>query len=247
MNIVPPKNFENLKTPTESCNEPIAQEVGTYNISRMIAKKTKFRVCDVEEVVKELGSVLFMLLLERKTVNLDGLYLRNRWNPLNEPKYIRNDEEYWTFGYFNPKVELDLQKRSLFIGKDISYKDEFIEKLLPYAPDGIESIEDLRALSLEIMKETCKDGKDVIVGEDGYIISDSKKKKFFDENFHPTWGEYAKYHSERKKAIKRYWELRRSGEEVDFKEFVTNELEKGGFKIGHEGSDSIGGLQEKTE
>lgn len=234
MNTVPPNKFDNLKNPTESCNEPLSDEVGVHAISKMIAKKTKFRVADVEEVMREVGPVIFAILLARKTVDLDGVYLRNRWVPNDIPRYIRNGDGFWTFGYFNPKLELDRQKRSMYIGKDIVYRDNIVEDTAPYLSDEIKTADDMRALSIAYMKETGALGKELLVDEEGYYFTNKKKgrKRFFDKDFHPTWGELMSYYANRHRAIQKYQKLKSEGKDVEFGPFVTAELESAGFKIG---------------
>lgn len=231
--VIEPKRFSCLKTPSKDTKEPIAEEVGIHYLSRMISKKTKFRVADVEEVVRELSSVVYSMILDRKTVNLDGMYIRSKWQELEKPMYIRDGEGYWIFGYFYPKIEMDMTKRNLYSGKDISYNEKLCDKIIPYCPDYVEDFEDLKEYIYNRIKSTSKLGKAMLVDEDGYIINpNSKKKKYFDEEFHPTWGEICKYHAARSRAIKKWKELRDSGEDVAFHSFIYKQLESEGYKLG---------------
>ena len=233
MTIVQPKNFESLRPAPYNTEEPTAKEVGVHELSRKIAHKTKFRVVDVEEVVTEACYALYAMLLERKSVNLNGLYLQNRWNPLVEPRYVRNEDGYWTFGYFSPKIEFDTQRRMMFIGQNGVYRDDFMEKILPYLDEDIEDSDDLRDAVLETMKETSQLGKNILVDEDGMFLPKGKtKKRFFDEDFHPTFGEISSYNAAKRRALRKYWEKKRSGEEPDFIEFIKSEIESEGFTFG---------------
>ena len=65
--------FNVLRRPDPKSEEPIMPSVGTYEMARMISKKTKFRVLDVKEVLDEVGPCIYGILLQRKSVNFDEI------------------------------------------------------------------------------------------------------------------------------------------------------------------------------
>lgn len=245
MKIIDKSKFNALRTPTNP-KEPVADIVGVHKLSTMVAHKTKFRVADVEEVIKETTYAIYSLLLQRKSVDLNGVKLVNRWVPYDEPKYIRNGEGFWTFGYFFPKIEMSKDGRMIYRGADGEYNKDFIDAILPYLPDGIVDENDIINMAKEIIEETNKLGKEMIVDEEGYIIPKGKKKKRikFDETFHPSWEETIRYQVARKKLIVEYWEKKKNGEEVPptLGEYVVNGLLSQGFRVGpdrREDSDGV--------
>lgn len=234
MRIINKEKFDSLTSYTTK-NEPVADEVGIHKLSTMIAHKTKFRVADVEEVMKEAAFALYALLLERKTVNLGGIKLKTKWFPYEEPRYVRLGNGYWTFGYYFPRIEMVKDGRLLYSGRDGEFNPDFIEGILPYLPDDVKNEEDIIKFSLDIMEATCQEGKDVIIDEEGYIIQTDpkKKRKYFDETFHPTYLEMVHYHMARKKAIGEYYKKKNDGEDVgDLNDYVYSQLRERGFKVG---------------
>lgn len=241
MRIISKENLDQL-LPYALKDEPIADEVSVHKLSTMIAHKTKFRVSDVEEVIKEIGPALCSLLIQRKTMNFGGVKIRNRWVPYEEPKYIRNGDGYWTFGYFMPKVEFNKDARLMYSGRSGGFSEDFVDSLLPYMPDEIKNEDDIVKLSYDLMEATGQLGKGVIVDEEGYIVQKNPKKKrrYFDETFHPTYAERMNFIIAQRSAYKEYNERTKAGEGLGPASlFVIQKMKDNGFKLGADiGGDS---------
>ena len=86
--------FSYLRKPKPSSNEPIAKSVGIYDLALMIARKTKFRVWDVKEVLEEVGPAIYAQLLQRKTVDVDGVNIGSKWKGIEFARCVK-DEKIW--------------------------------------------------------------------------------------------------------------------------------------------------------
>lgn len=255
LHVVNPRRFDYLRAPADIPKEPVAKEVGSYYIAKKIAKKLKFRVEDVNEVLKELGPAIFGVLLERKSIDLGNITIRSKWEPFEAPRYIRNDPEHWAFGYYAPAIDMNMRSRLLYSGKKSElFNQEFWDEIEPYLPDEIESFDDIRQFQHDIQTENSKLGKNLLVDEEGYLYlrGNQTKRRYFDENFHPTWFESMRYHAVRQKAIAEYWRRKRDGEEVGFREIVFGRLREAGFQLGRTKPDDVegdsnAGLEEETE
>lgn len=203
--------FNDLNKPLPSSEEPEMPYVGTYDMARMISKKTKFRVLDVKEVLDEVGPCIYGILLQRKSVRFGGIYLRSAWTRFRFPKFVRfegpnDDNGYWTYGYLKPKIEMDKQYQLLYSGERGYFPDKFIETIMPYVPDGITNIDDVLQYSISMMEETCQLGKNLVIDEDGYTIPmpPRRKKYKFDPGFHPTWLELIRYKKLKRRLFAEY-------------------------------------------
>ena len=180
--------FSYLRKPKPSSNEPIAKSVGIYDLALMIARKTKFRVWDVKEVLEEVGPAIYAQLLQRKTVDLDGVNIRSKWQRLDFPRYVQ-DEKIWQFGYYKPMIDFEKPYHMLYYGVDTVVPKGFVESIVPYMSNGEQTLEDLISTSNAVAKETAQLGKSMVVRDDDTIIypegSRYKKVRKFRENFHP--------------------------------------------------------------
>lgn len=199
--------FSYLRKPKPSSNEPIAKSIGIYELALMIARKTKFRVWDVKEVLEEVGPAIYAQLLQRKTVELGGINIRSKWQRLNFPRYVQ-DENIWQFGYFKPMIDMEKQNHMLYYGVDTVPSAGFVESIAPYMSNGEKTIEDLTNSSNAIAKETAQLGKDMVVRDDNTIIyaegSKMKKTRWFREDFHPDILERRRYHYKKRFVVEDY-------------------------------------------
>lgn len=239
MRILKKEFYDCLRKPYPSSGEPIAEEVGVYQLSRMIAKKTKFRVADVQEVLKEVGPAIFALLLQRKSIKLGHINICSRWHRTEWPRYVQ-DEQMWQFGYFVPTLLLEQADLLAYIGKTSNRTDAVAEEVSPYLSNGEKTIEDIIETSKAVAKENAALGKDFIIDEDGYVIppEGSKKKKYlFDENFHPTYYERYRFAMLRRRFAKEWKIGVREGkfpteEFPDMFTYSVANLREAGFEAG---------------
>ena len=233
------QDIESLRKPTSSSKEPIAEIVGTYYMARMISKKTKFRVLDVKEVLDEVGPCIYALLLQRKTINFNGINIRSKWFRHGYPKYIRtnghlNDEGYWTYGYFKPTIDFEKKEYLMYGGFSGEHMDDYmnplLERVTPYLPEGINTEQDLIEYVDGIIKETCQLGKDYIIDEEGYVIPIPPKRKRhkFNPDFHPNIIERIRYKMLRKRYLIEYHNSKNTDNPLPF-EYVFESLAKHGF------------------
>jgi hypothetical protein len=203
--------FNVLRRPDPKSEEPIMPSVGTYEMARMISKKTKFRVLDVKEVLDEVGPCIYGILLQRKSVNFDGITIRSAWNRFRFPRFIRfessNDNNgYWAFGYLLPKIEFEKQMEMMYAGAVGAFPKKFLDKIRAYVPSFLETAEDIRQYSLDMMAETGQLGKETCVDKEGYTIPmpPRRKKYKFNPDFHPTWIERFRYRMLRRRLLSEY-------------------------------------------
>lgn len=217
------KYFDGLNRPKEDCIEPVPRAIGTYDMARMIAKKTKFRVLDVKEVLDEVGPCIYGILLSRQSIRFDGLNIRSAWKRFGRPKFIRfeggsDDNGYWTYGYFYPQIDMEKQWQMLYSGAKGSMPKEFIDRIKPYLPEGIETPDDIYIYCTSIMEETAQMGKNTVVDEYGFTIPlpPRRRRYKFDPNFHPTAREWREYLYKKGKLLLEYHELKRNGKKPSF-------------------------------
>lgn len=235
--IVYEKYFDGLAYKTED-NEPEAEMCNMYDMARKIAKKTKFRVIDVMEVLREVGPCMYMMLLERKSVNLGCIKIRSKWKRFIYPRYVHDkDFSFWSFGYYYPIITFDNKYKYLYEGISRAKADVTVNEISPYFPDGVNNIEDLKKYVKKILYETSSKGKDVIIDSEGYVkpyVQEkiNTKRYKFDENFHPTFIEKKVYFAKRRKYINEWRRLVENGR-TDLKfDYVINKLREEGFQIG---------------
>lgn len=239
MKILKKEFYTFLRKPAPSSGEPIAEEVGIYQLSTMIAKKTKFRVADVQEVLREVGPAIFALLLQRKSVKLGYINIGSRWRRTEWPRYVQ-DEEMWQFGYFVPTLCLERSALMLYRGDIPTKTDEIAEEVAPYMPNGERTVEDIVETSKAVAKENAALGRNYIVDKDGYVIppEGSKKKKYlFDENFHPTYYERYRFLMLRRTFAKEWKTGLANGtfpteEFPDMYTYSVTKLKEAGFEAG---------------
>lgn len=241
-----------MKRPTPSVNEPKSEEVSVYALSKMISEKTKFRIVDVEEVVREVGNAIFKILADRKSVTLGGINIRSKWERLEYPKYVRDGDGYWVYGYYKPVIDMDNRYRLTYIGKTCEFKDSDLKQLSPYFDKNIDTQEDIAEYCKKTMSETSKDGRYVCIDEDGYLIyrEDSKKKKKikFNENFHPTWAEKQKYYFTKGALLREYKRKLDAGEPATYIDDVYVKLIEMGFDTFKDMEDEVlDGIEEDEE
>lgn len=207
MRVAKREFYEYLKKPQPNSPEPLAKTVGIYDLSLLIARKTKFRVWDVKEVLEEVGPAIYAQLLQRKTVNLGGVNIRSKWQRLDFPRYVQG-ENIWQFGYFKPMIDFEKPYHMLYYGVNTVGPKGFVESIAPYMPNGEKTLEDLINSSNAAAKETAQLGKDMVVSKNNTIIypegSRLKKTRYFREDFHPDILERRRYHTCKSVAIARY-------------------------------------------
>lgn len=250
MKIIPHELFKPIRKDIPSQNLPKNKNVGIYEMACMIAKKTKFRVSDIQEVLDEVGPCIYGILLSRKTANFGNIKIASRWTRLKYPRYVRNGDGYWVFGYFMPSVQFDKMSELMYDASDAFYSEEFINNLKYYFDKNIENEEDVKNKVLDIMSETCKNGKEFVVGEDGHILPipgllRQAKTYKFDEDFHPSWFEKQIYFNARRHYIKEMKKMQETNPEINYK-WVLEQLRKDGF-LKYEENESCDNLEEDSD
>lgn len=235
MRSVDPKVFKDLNKPSRFSTEPVAKEVGTYDMARMIAKKTKFRVLDVKEVLDELGPCVYGILLSRKTAKFDSIYIRSKWKRFRFPRFVRyegpNDNNgYWTYGYYYPIIDMDKPFYMLYAGKAGSMSEEFIDRIEAYVDCEFDDANDLVTYSRSMMDETGQLGKDQVVDKEGYTIPlpPRRKRYFFDPDFHPTFLEKRRYQRLKRRFLCEYHAYKYSDTPLPFS-YVWDSLKASGI------------------
>lgn len=211
MRALSAKVFKELNKPSRFSTEPIAKEIGTYDMARMIAKKTKFRVMDVKEVLDEVGPCIYGILLGRKTAKFDGIYIRSKWRRLRFPRFIRYEgtngaDGFWTFGYYYPIVDMDKSFYMLYAGNDGSFSEDFVNRIEAYIDCEFDDADDLVTYSRCMMDETGQLGKDQVIDDEGYTIPmpPRRKRYKFDPDFHPTMLERRRYQRMKRRFLCEY-------------------------------------------
>lgn len=233
MKIIPDSFFKSIRKDMPKECLPKSKNVGIYEMACMIAKKTKFRVSDIQEVLEEVGPCIYGILLNRKTANFGNIVISSRWNRLKYPRFVRNDEGYWVFGYYLPGIQFDKMCEKMYYASDAVYTEDFLQNLKYYFSNEIESVEEAKEKVNNIISETSKQGKHLVVDENSYIkpipdlLRQAKIYKF-DEEFHPSWFEKQKFFNVRRHYIKEMKKLRESNPEIDYK-WVIEQLKKDGF------------------
>lgn len=227
--------FNSLRKPGPNTKEPIAKSVGTYDMARMISKKTKFRVLDVKEVLDEVGPCIFGILLQRKTVDFGGLYIRTSWNRLRFPRFVgfegpSDDKGYWTFGYYLPKIDMDKQYEMMYAGAKGVCPDSVWERIKAYMPEFVHNPDEAQEYSLNIMAETGQLGKETVIDEDGYTIPipPRRKKYKWDPDFHPSWIERFRYRMLKRRFLSEYHAMKYSDHPLPFS-YVWDSLRASGI------------------
>lgn len=195
MRVAKREFYEYLRKPKPSSKEPIAKSVGVYDLALMIARKTKFRVWDVKEVLEEVGPAIYAQLLQRKTVDLGGMNIRSKWQRMDYPRYVQ-DEGIWQFGYFKPMIDFEKPNHMLYYGKTCVVPDGFVESIIPYMSNGEKTLDDLVESANAAAKETAQLGKDMVVDENSMTIppeGSRRKPRRFREDWHPTVLERRRY------------------------------------------------------
>lgn len=238
MKIIPHELFKPIRKDSKNADIPKNKTVGVYEMACMIAKKTKFRVSDIQEVLDEVGPCIYGILLSRRSAKFGNVVISSRWTRLKYPRYVRNEDGYWVFGYFMPAVQFDKMSEKMYDASDAVYSEEFIENLRYYFSKDIETEDDAKKRVLEIMKETCQLGKNTVVGEDGRILlipgllRQAKTYKF-DEDFHPSWFDKQIYYNVRRHYIKEMKKLQKEDPTINYK-WVIQQLKNDGFIKYHE-------------
>lgn len=203
----------------------------------MIAKKTKFRVSDILEVINCFCDVSALLIAQRKTLDLKWFKIYNKWERDAMPKYKRiPGNEHWSFGRFIPTLYLTPKLFALFCGHERYDSDNFYRVILPYVPEEMRTRHKVvKSIQEKIVIDDLL-GKPFMVDEESFIIKRDcdkyKKRRFFDEDFHPTYLEASRYRKRKMHYIYLYWQKKKAGEyDGSFSDFVYGNLTREGFQV----------------
>ena len=227
-----------LEPTTRDKKIPKAPVVSLGGLAKMVAKKTKFRVVDVEEVLDEAVEAIFALLLQRKSVDLHGLYLESAWHRYRGPIYFHNPEK-WNFGYYIPELKMARNRKSMLIHSFGEKTDKVLEKVRPYLPDDLVDAtnEEIYDYLTDMFYSSGEDGKEVVVSPNNkvYNMKGKETKRSFDEDYHPDFLEAAQRSMAVKRIIKEIGEMVKENPELDFKtEFDRIMDERGIYRYDRE-------------
>ena len=228
------KEFDYLSpVPSSNKEEPRSRTIGINEMARIVSKKTKFRVIDCEEVIKEFCNAAFVELAKRNSINMNGLFIRNQWVKNKKPVFIFEDEEnnigYWSYGNWYPNIEMDTQHKKAFIGKWFKLSESIMDEIGQYLPEEVDSYDKYIEYINNIIKEEVQKNKNLIVTEDNYIIGPRGGKKRFISDFHPTKKERQKYVYNKNMIRKEYLERINNGEDLP-KTWIYDRLKEVGFE-----------------
>lgn len=237
MEIMRYGDMNRLREPKLEKNEPSCDRMNTYDISRMIAKRTKFRTTDVLEVINAFCDVAAMCIVERKTIDLKWFKIYMKWERNRNPIYRRKkDREYWSYGQFRPIVTFVPKMLALFCGHKRLDSDILYRAIIPYLEirDGNGDIDEYLEKIKDKYELTQQLGRNYIIDEDGYLIYEKgdrrTKHRYFDENFHPTYIEKVHFTRAKKLLIADYWRIKKAGGDPgSFRRYVMGGLVLRGY------------------
>lgn len=187
--------FKSVKNKKDPKNYPACENFPIYEIARMISKKTGYRLNDILDVIDEFTYALAVVIAMRKNVNMHGIKIKQQWIPEEKPSFCScKDYNSWVYGNFVPILEFDQTIYDLYRGNVAGneYKGKF-DSYFPYIEGKPKTGEEINEIIDNKILEVASLGKDILVDEDGFIKSNSKKKKLYLDWFHPTRTERNRY------------------------------------------------------